>query len=150
DIMSLLLNCPIGKQVWDAAVAANGGAEPELLNSGTTGGGMCEPIPAKVSFATVGRIPYTKGMVIPPGGKLKETALKEEFIEMIGNDIGVQILIMELGNLSKRYDFFNLDYQMNLGNVGLQDYIERTERIEYDGGVSYVINAYNACHARWN
>ncbi|MCX6604028.1 MAG: hypothetical protein NTV52_10580 [Acidobacteria bacterium] len=153
DIMSLLLNCPVGKQVWDLALDVNGGAEPEISNSGPTGTGMCQIIPAIIAFPTIARVEFhsetEKQQLLSLGGEFRVTDTKEELVQFIGDWVGVQILIMELGNLTKRYDFFDLDYRMQKGDAGLEEYVKETERLEYLGGVTYVINAYNRCKDYW-
>lgn len=153
DINSLLLNCPVGKQVWDLAVAANGGVEPSVKPAGATGTGMCQTIPGEVSFPTVARVEFhseeEKQELLNAGGEHRKNPTGEEFIQFVGDWVGVQILIMELGNLSKRYDFFDLDYRMQKGEVGCEEFVQETERIEYDGGVTYVIRAWNRCKAMW-
>jgi hypothetical protein len=153
DIMSMLLNCAVGKQVWDLAVGANGGVEPEVTNAGPTGTGMCDIVPSIVCFPTIARVEFhseqEKSNLVALGGTAAQSQVGGQFVQFIGDWVGVQIFIMELGNLSKRYDFFSLDYQMQKGEVGLEAYVTGTERIEYDGGVTYVIRAYNSCKNFW-
>ena len=60
-----------------------------------------------------------------------------------------QQLIQELSNLSRKADFDTLDASALAGDVAREDYIKRTEEIEYETGVQNVLAAFDSCKDRW-
>lgn len=148
DVMSLLEACPLAKQVYDAAVSANGGIPPEI-KAAAGGRGSCDPMNGDVGYALEDRMHLGDNEPLVEGATERITTGGVRTQLVSGPDIGVQILVMELSNLKHRYDFFELDARMRRGRVGHNEYIRETERIEYDGGVRNVIQSYQQCQARW-
>ncbi len=150
DVMSLLEACPFGKQVYDDAMAANGGIPPNITPA-PEGRGSCDHVNGDVGYPMLDRIKLEDDEELVRGGVLRITnpgGVRTQ--EISGPDIGVQILIMELSNLKHRFDFFDHDAKMQRGKMGHNKFIEETERVEYDGGVRNVIQAYRQCNPTWN
>ena len=64
----------------------------------------------------------------------------------VGNDTG---LATSKSKGKKDCAVFDTNYRMQKGDAGLEEYVRETERLEYLGGVTYVINAYNRCKDYW-
>jgi len=81
------------------------------------------------------------------------------FVDAVNNKItldetldkcnAVQQLIQELSNLSRMADFHTLDNSAKAGDVSRDDYIRRTELIEYETGVKNDLIAFDACKDKW-
>ena len=61
----------------------------------------------------------------------------------------VQQLIQELSNMSRKASFDTLDQSALAGDVSREDYIRKTELIEYETGVKNVLTAFDACKDQW-
>lgn len=61
----------------------------------------------------------------------------------------VQQLLQELSNLARKADFDALDASALAGDVAREDYIKRTEKIEYETGVLNDLVAFDACKDTW-
>jgi Domain of unknown function (DUF4157)/Calpain family cysteine protease len=61
----------------------------------------------------------------------------------------VQQLVQELSNMSRKGSFDALDNSALAGDVSREDYIKRTELIEYESGVKNVLTAFDACKDQW-
>ena len=64
----------------------------------------------------------------------------------VGNDT-VQATSKSKGK--KDCAVFDTNYRMQKADAGLEKYVRETERLEYLGGVTYVINADNRCKDYW-
>jgi hypothetical protein len=62
----------------------------------------------------------------------------------------VQQLVQELSNMSRKSSFDALDNSALAGDVSREDYIKRTELIEYETGVKNVLTAFDACKETWS
>ncbi len=149
DVMSLLEACPFAKQVYDDAMAANGGIPPNITPA-PEGRGSCDHVNGDVGYPMLDRIKLEDKDQLVSGAVERITSGGVRTQEVSGPDIGVQILVMELSNLKHRFDFFDHDAKMRRGKMGHNKFIEETERVEYDGGVRNVIQAYRQCNPTWN
>ena len=64
----------------------------------------------------------------------------------VGNDT---VLATSKSKGKKDCAVFDTNYRMQKGDAGLEEYFRETERLEYLGGVTYMINAYNRCKDYW-
>ena len=77
------------------------------------------------------------------GKQLPDIALE---LREVGNDT---VLATSKSKGKKDCAVFDTNYRMQKGDAGLEEYVRETERLEYLGGVTYVINAYNRCKDYW-
>jgi hypothetical protein len=88
--------------------------------------------------------------IVPGDDNYVETQIGQITLERSQDKCtAVQVLVQELSNLSRKAAFESLDTSARAGDVARDDYIKRTELIEYETGVQNVLTAFDACKDQW-